>query len=220
MSSKDSIYSHEKDKVLEQEFVRFKYQALDSLNNNITKTSGQLKQYKTTSVTLVIVCFILLLAVLILFKKRTARFKQTEADGNAATVQSEEVERLQQMINRLAGRNEQLERKLQVQGVGDISALRELIASNKLHTDGYWNEFLLMFSKVYPDFFERLKEKYPLLTQNELRICSLIKLNLGVLDMSNALQITTEGARKARYRLYKKMELSSDQELTDMILRF
>lgn len=217
---KDTIYTHEKDRVLEQEFVRFKYQALDSLTNNITQTSKQLKQYKTGSVLLAIICFVLLLAVLMLVKKQLPRFMQTGAGNNTGPAQVEEYERLQQTINRLAERNEQVERKLQEQGVSDISSLRELIASNKLHADGYWNEFMLLFSKVYPDFFERLKETYPALTQNELRICSLIKLNLGLLDMANVLHITSEGARKARYRLYKKMELNSDQELTDLLIRF
>lgn len=218
MSSKDSIYSHEKDKVLEQEFVRFKYQALDSLHNNIINTSAKLKKYQISSLLLAVLCVILLaVALVLLYKLRhPVQSKKVTKPGE---IQGEE-HLLQQTVLQLQGQNELFQRRLRAQEEGDINALRELIVSNKLHTDGYWNEFLLLFSKVYPDFFERLKEKHPSLTQNELRTCSLVKLNLGLLDMANALNITTDGARKARYRLYKKMELKSDQELIDFIIRF
>lgn len=220
MDCKDSIYSHEKDRVLEQELIRFKSVKLDSISNSYIKTSAALKRYKNSTLLLALICVVLLAAGIMLLKKLQLFLPVSNEVVKAAEGPEETFEQLQETVMRLQAKNDELMRRLQVQEAGDIHALRELISSNKLHADGYWNEFMLLFSKVYPDFFERLKETYPALTQNELRICSLIKLNLGLLDMANVLHITTEGARKARYRLYKKMELNSEQELTDLLIRF
>jgi DNA-binding CsgD family transcriptional regulator len=134
-------------------------------------------------------------------------------------LQEKENDRLHKELHTVQADYKKLEQALHHQQSTDISALRDMISSNKLHSDGYWNEFLLLFSKVYPDFFEKMKSEFPGLNQNDLRICALIKLNHSIPDMAKALNITVDSARKARYRLFKKLELANDQELTNLIIR-
>ena len=100
----------------------------------------------------------------------------------------------------------------------DLETLRARLTSEKAWQESYWNEFLLVFTRVYPDFFTRLKTDYPDLSLHELRICALMKMNLSSHDLTEIMSITYESVRKARYRIYKKIGLASDQELANFML--
>ncbi len=132
--------------------------------------------------------------------------------------ETEENEKLKEKISKLTIEMQLLQSNLNEQTREDLINLRRLVSESNLQTEGYWNEFLLLFSKVYPIFFEQLKVQYSELSQNELRICTLMKLNLSLLEIANLLNITSESVRKARYRIYKKMGLNSDKELVKKIL--
>jgi DNA-binding CsgD family transcriptional regulator len=84
--------------------------------------------------------------------------------------------------------------------------------------DKDWDEFKLYFERVHPDFFGRLKEQYPSLSANELRLCALLKLNLSVKEMASLMGISPESVKMARHRLRKKLGLTSDQNLADFML--
>jgi tetratricopeptide (TPR) repeat protein len=219
---KDTIYKQEKDKALEKELFNARTEATEKMNRELTASKDKARTYKILAWVLALVLVVLTAGAVIFFRKKK---KQWAADathnGHSDTyeLKKKENQRLLQELQEARASHEKLEHALHLQKSTDITALREMISSNKLHSDGYWNEFLLLFSKVYPDFFEKMKNGYPGLNQNELRIAALIKLNHGIPDMAKALNITVDSARKARYRLYKKMELSNDQELTDTIIR-
>jgi DNA-binding CsgD family transcriptional regulator len=66
---------------------------------------------------------------------------------------------------------------------------------------------------------ESLKQHHPDLTTNDTRLAALIKINLSQSNMAELLNITSESVRKARYRMAKKMNLESDQEMVDYIVR-
>jgi DNA-binding CsgD family transcriptional regulator len=84
--------------------------------------------------------------------------------------------------------------------------------------DKDWEEFKLYFERVHQDFFGRLKEQYPSLSANELRLCALLKLNLSVKEMASLMGISPESVKMARHRLRKKLGLSSDQNLAEFML--
>jgi DNA-binding CsgD family transcriptional regulator len=84
--------------------------------------------------------------------------------------------------------------------------------------DKDWDEFKLHFERVHQDFFGRLKEQYPCLSANELRLCALLKLNLSVKEMASLMGISPESVKMARHRLRKKLGLTSDQNLAEFML--
>jgi DNA-binding CsgD family transcriptional regulator len=63
-----------------------------------------------------------------------------------------------------------------------------------------------------------VKDRYPEITSNELRLMALLKMNLSSKEIANILNITPEGIKKARYRLRKKMNISSDESLQGQII--
>jgi DNA-binding CsgD family transcriptional regulator len=81
------------------------------------------------------------------------------------------------------------------------------------HLDRDWENFKMHFEQVHHDFFKRLIEKYPDLSANDLKLCSLIKLNLDNKGIAAILNISQESAKVARHRLRKKLDLSAEQTL-------
>jgi DNA-binding CsgD family transcriptional regulator len=83
-----------------------------------------------------------------------------------------------------------------------------------------WNDFENYFTKVHPEFYFNLKEKYPALTQNELRICAFIKLNLNTKEIANITHKSTKSIEVMRTRIRQKLNLSHDETLFDAISIF
>lgn len=77
-----------------------------------------------------------------------------------------------------------------------------------------WKEFALRFNEINSGFYDILLKKYPDLSQNELRLCAYLKLNMTSKEISEITGqriLTLEGAR---YRIRKKLGISgSDNNL-------
>lgn len=84
--------------------------------------------------------------------------------------------------------------------------------------DKHWENFIQYFEQVHKDFSKTVTEKYPEVTKNELRLIALLKMNLSSKEIAVILNISTDGIKKARQRLRKKMELSPEESLESSIL--
>ncbi|MFA0965054.1 tetratricopeptide repeat protein [Roseivirga sp. BDSF3-8] len=79
--------------------------------------------------------------------------------------------------------------------------------------DKDWEDFRKMFEQVHHSFFDHLQQRFPDLTQAELRLSALIKMHLGTKDTAAMLGISPDSLRIARYRLRKKLQLEKGQKL-------
>jgi len=97
--------------------------------------------------------------------------------------------------------------------------LQQLIQQINLHfnQDQYWNEFRETFGQVHRQFFDHLKAHSEELTGNDLRLLSLIKLNLPSGDIATLLGISQDSLRVSRYRLKKKLSLNNGESLTAFV---
>jgi len=84
--------------------------------------------------------------------------------------------------------------------------------------DEGWDQVMYHFNELHEDFFERLKKEYPALTPKDLRICAYLKMNLTSKEMASLMNISLRGVEASRYRLRKKMELSSEVNLTEFFM--
>ncbi|MBO0324027.1 tetratricopeptide repeat protein [Muricauda sp. CAU 1633] len=87
-----------------------------------------------------------------------------------------------------------------------------------LQDDNNWENFSRYFEEVHKDFNSNVKSKYPQVTSNELRLLSLLKMNLSSKEIANILNISPEGIKKARYRLRKKLDITTEDSLQDLVL--
>lgn len=75
------------------------------------------------------------------------------------------------------------------------------------------NEIDLQVDKISREFIFKLSEKYPLLTDNEKRLASLLRIGLSTKEIASIINSQPKTVDMARYRLRKKMELDSDEGL-------
>lgn len=83
-------------------------------------------------------------------------------------------------------------------------------------TDDSWKKFKKLFTKVPPAFFHDVRNQYPQLTGTDVRLLALLKLSINNREMAGMLGITTDGVKKAKQRLRKKMKFQANDELYDI----
>lgn len=103
---------------------------------------------------------------------------------------------------------------------GDKIGYQQLIRTIDfdLQDDNNWKNFAKYFEEVHKDFNGKVKRKYPQITSNELRLLALLKMNLTSKEIANILNISQEGIKKARYRLRKKLDISTEESLQDLVM--
>ncbi|MCX6303700.1 MAG: tetratricopeptide repeat protein [Bacteroidetes bacterium] len=77
--------------------------------------------------------------------------------------------------------------------------------------DKMLNEFSMRFQEVHAGFYEKLLKSYPDLTQNELKLCAFLRLNMSTKDISELTGQQLASIDHARYRLRKKIGLSNSE---------
>ncbi|MFO0415377.1 MAG: triple tyrosine motif-containing protein, partial [Bacteroidota bacterium] len=84
--------------------------------------------------------------------------------------------------------------------------------------DQEWENFTKHFDKVHSDFVTHLKKIHPQLTSNELKLCTYLRMNLSTKEIAQLTNISIRGVEISRYRLRKKMGISSDISLFDYLI--
>lgn len=87
----------------------------------------------------------------------------------------------------------------------------------ELNTEDKWDFFKIQFEKVHPDFFTRLKARYPALTEGELRFCAYIRTGIENKLIAQMLSLQPDSIKKTRYRIRKKLELEQGYSLEDFL---
>lgn len=121
-----------------------------------------------------------------------------------------------EMIEELRNNIENLKKTPSEQLPQQLKHIKRLL-DNSLHMDKDWENFKLHFAQVHPSLFRNLKEHFPELSNNDLKLCALVKLNLNLKESAAILGIAPESVKSARYRLRKKFNLSHQDSLVDFI---
>ncbi len=86
-----------------------------------------------------------------------------------------------------------------------------------LRDDTSWHSFQHQFQSVHTEFVHTLSERFPKLTPMELKICSLLKLQLSTKDIASALVLSPRTVEDHRNRLRKKFGLTKDENLSTFL---
>lgn len=82
-----------------------------------------------------------------------------------------------------------------------------------------WILFEESFNEAHGNFFRKLKTDFPKLLPNDLKLCAYLRMNMSSKEIASLLNITTRGVEIRRYRLRKKLNLHTDQNLSDFLLQ-
>lgn len=88
------------------------------------------------------------------------------------------------------------------------------------HYEEDWERLKMHFDTIHSGFFARLKNKYPELTQSELRHCTYIKLQMFTSEIAQMLNIDNKSVQASRYRIKKKMQLPQEVDLKNFLEDF
>ncbi len=94
-----------------------------------------------------------------------------------------------------------------------------LIEKNISHSDD-WKIFENNFEQAHREFLGRLKEDFPDLSPNDLKLCAFLRMNLSSKKIGSLLGISTRSVENHRYRIRKKLKLEHDSNLTDFIMGY
>lgn len=87
-------------------------------------------------------------------------------------------------------------------------------------TDEDWEQFSSHFDQVHNNFLKRLSEQYAHLSPNDYKLCAYLRLNLSSKEIAALMNISLRGVESSRYRLRKRLELETEDNLTDFLMRF
>lgn len=151
-------------------------------------------------------------------EKRNAQLTQQQLE-NVLLHKSKELSKYTLLIiqkNRLL---EELKKRLRDAVRNPVSNIRDNFKdiirtiNSKFSPEHEWNEFDANFHRVHGNFAEILKNRFPDLTQNDLRLCALYRIDIPTRDIANIMGISASSVKMARYRLRKKLELGPDEDL-------
>jgi tetratricopeptide (TPR) repeat protein len=96
------------------------------------------------------------------------------------------------------------------------SKLRSVLQEN-LNQERDWKHFKRLFEDIHKDFFKNIKLQCPDITENELRLCAYLKINLQNKEIAKLLNVTPDSLKTLRYRIRKKFNLEKETVLEEHI---
>ena len=185
------------------------------------------KEVQQRNLIIAIILFLTIVALLLINRQRLKLKYQRElaVQEKFRTEQEMESARAQlklftQNIIEKTNLIEQLERQAH-----DKSALAENqqviteLSNQTILTEEDWDRFRSLFEKIFPLFFQRLKNKAADITMAEQRMAALTRLQLTSRQMASMLGISVDSVHKTRQRLRKRFDLANDANLEQYISR-
>ena len=84
------------------------------------------------------------------------------------------------------------------------------LCQDRINSMRDWNVFMKLFNDIHPKFNKYIINKCSDITESELRICNLIKMNFSTSEIAEILSVSIRGVEQHRYRIKKKLNLKSD----------
>ena len=234
MAAKDSVYEASSLRKQNEYLVAFetrkKEQALliEQQKNTKLEQETRIKRLENRLLWLLIFALILLTGLGFVIYRQIVRRRQEEAAEERRSLERDLEFKQRELTTHtlhLVSKN-----KLLGQLKGAIESLKEesadkqpfisLIGSidHDLRQDDDWAHFERYFQQVHPDFEAKLKRAFSDLTGNEIRLLTLMKMNLSTKEIASILNISPDSVKKARYRLRKKRNLPDEQKLQEFVL--
>ncbi|MCW3161298.1 transcriptional regulator [Chryseobacterium oryctis] len=99
----------------------------------------------------------------------------------------------------------------------DDPNLKKILKEDQL-ADNDFNDLQNIIQQIHPNFFKRLQElSKSKLTNQDLKYCAYINLNMNNFQISNILKVDPKTVRVTKYRLKQKLGLKKEDDLYDFI---
>ena len=145
---------------------------------------------------------------------------QIEAKNNELATTTMHLVQKNQILNKVKDeiinlRQGAQDRAIKSQLKSIINLLNE---DDRLEED--WENFSKHFNEVHHDFLNRLKQDFPDLSPNDLKLCAYLRLNLTTKEIAPLMGISVRGVEVSRYRLRKKIDLDRGINLNEFMIQY
>lgn len=242
----DSLVNSEREKQISINQSKYdSYRQIEKLNREKLSTEFKLTKQKIVIYVSIFILFMLLFLSFLLLRQLSFRKKLNEEVNNKLILEAElnkiRNEQLQNQISKkdreltaaslnlsyksdlLINIKEKLIKIIPELNNPELSPkLKEIdhLINNAIKLNEDWNKFKLHFEEIHTDFFVRLKRDFPEISNNDLKHCAYIKINLTNKEIARMLNISLNGVNVARKRLKKKLKLGMETSLTAFIQNF
>jgi tetratricopeptide (TPR) repeat protein len=229
----DSIFKLEKSKQIEELQTQYETEKKDAEIRDLTQTN-ELNRWRIWALVAGLIALAVFAYFIVQKRKKDRLLFEAKQDLEKEKTQKAQLEleykqkELTAKVLQLAHKNEflntletQLEKlKLNVDsGVSRTGNRISRLIKRDIESDKQWEQFSQEFTSIHQGFLSRLVEKYGTFSKSEVRLISLLKMNIASTEIADILGISDSGVKKARYRLRKKMNLE-DSELQGFLLSF
>lgn len=96
----------------------------------------------------------------------------------------------------------------------------EVEIKRNIERDDNWKKFSENFDMVHENFLKRIGDQFPSLSVSEKKLCAYLKMGLRSKDIAPLLNMSYRSVEMGRYRLRKKLNLESDENLSEFLQSF
>jgi ligand-binding sensor domain-containing protein len=101
-------------------------------------------------------------------------------------------------------------------GSGSLRHLVRLIRDVE-KGDHELDQLTMHFNNVNNEFFNKLRDRHPDLSPNDLKFCAYLRMNLSSKEMAQLMNVTIKAIEVGRYRLRKKLSLQPEVNLYEFL---
>jgi tetratricopeptide (TPR) repeat protein len=233
---KDSLYSVEKNRAVEEIEAGFTRTRLQNENQILAQNSKlQQQSLKIRSIALFSLALCLLLSLLVIWLVYKRHIDSKVMANREKAVKQQEIEKLNSdlftkerelttktvLINQKNVLLQKLIEELEIlknengstgNKIGQLQhELKQELSPNS------WKEFEVQFNEVHPGFQNRLLERFPDLSPTERRLCTFLRLDMNTREIASLTGQTFKSLEVARTRIRKKMDIPHEGNLTNFI---
>jgi tetratricopeptide (TPR) repeat protein len=136
--------------------------------------------------------------------------------------QKEAEQQLQLFTDNIINKDRQIEvlqTELQLQTNSSEKAAKvEELSQQMILTEDDWQRFQALFNKTYPGYLLRLKDKVAGITEAEIRMACLIKIQLNTKQIASMQGISPDSVHKTRHRLRQRFSTATTTELEAILV--
>jgi len=213
--AQDSIFSREKQNELMRVLIK---QRLKEQSDFTVLKDHNSKNNKSMYLSMLLISAIGILLLVIMWHKRknTVIELKNNLDKKERELTFQSLSSIQkdQFIQQFTKNIEDVTRKNP-----ENQSMLSLLQDAKIQSIGMesWDNFKSTFEQIAPNFFEALLQKHPTLTNKELRLCAMMRLNIPTEEMAKILGISSKSVNMAKYRLRKHLNVSGKRSLEKFI---
>lgn len=206
------------DKLVQNEHDLIKRKAQEQLRFEQFKAK---QKQRTTWIVIGILIFFSLTTAIMLAMINRKRCKMLELELN---IQNREITskvmaqmHFNEVLGDVVGKLDEISHKDEAK-----NGLNHVIKDLKDMVDnGSKKDFDYYFVQIHPDFYKKLSDDFPNLTQNDLRLCAFIKAKMNTKDIAALNNMSADSVKNSRSRLRKKLGITDvNASLSDFVSKY